>query len=110
MQHATDEVMESLLFAALNSKRVMAMPRCRAKFEWWIMRDKYGQELPMSAQGPFDIEVFFDDRDGVKTGKWVAHVLPTKQRLPKKHKTYKDCFEYVQAQFRKQTEEWKVAE
>lgn len=108
MTNTFDEMMESLLFATFNSKRLKEFPRCRATFEWWIIRNKYGEELPMSAQGPFEVEVFFDDRRGVKLGKWVAQVLPTKQRLAAKHKTYKDCCDYVNAEFRKQVKGWTI--
>lgn len=103
------EMMESLVYRAENELKA-EWPRCRATFEWWILRDKYGVELSGTPRGPFEIEVFFDDRLGTKRGRWIAQVLPTKQRLPEKHKTYKLCFEHVRAQFREQSKKWAVVE
>ena len=108
---ATDEVMDSLLFKANRAKlSEVRMPRCRATFEWWILRDKYGVELPGSPRGPFVIEAFFDDSSGMQKGRWIAQVIPTQQRLAERFKTYKECFDYARSQFREQTTPWTVEE
>lgn len=85
-------------------------PRYFARFEWWILRAKKTYEEPIvgTVRGPFDIEVFFDSHNGFVRGRWVAQVLPTKQRLPDKFKTEKEAFAYVASNFKTQLEPWTV--
>jgi hypothetical protein len=92
----------------MASLMVKAEPRYRATFEWWVLRNKYGEELSGSPRGPFEVEVFFDNQRGTKKGKWVAQVLPTCQRIPGQHKTEQDTFNYVRSLFREQLTKWTV--
>jgi hypothetical protein len=82
----------------------------RAIFEYWKLPFDYkATELASEPRGPFEIELY---EDGLKRerARWIAVLLPTRQKLAGKWKTSEEAKSTITQQFRRVVVPWHESE